>query len=701
MSTSSGSEHVKDGLLAHLAIQLRPSLAKYLTKGGVIETAVYGLGQQGRRHALLMREYGAPVAAAIHPGHGAAVLHESIPVYASMAEMLRAHPHIAVVSIWKHFATATDAALEAIEARIPIVVLIAEGIPVQDAQRLRAAAHRCNVLLFGPNTPGIIFPPERIKAGMLPDVFYPAEPEPGVFTSEGVTITSRSGAILYHLSDALAASGIALNGVLGIGGDAVVGSDFVDVVPRVMSYPNTHAVVIAGEIGGCKEELFAEAMRAQPERFPKPVVALLSGRCAPTGKTMGHAGAIIAPGANYGTYAAKKTALESVGVTVVNSQTDLVKAVKKALGGRTYFDPARYRAHMKTLWEEPPRKTGWTTSITRVEPNVLMVRGVPLQDLINGASLVACTALMIEGAIPDKRACSKLEALGCELALLPAARMTLPKDAPISQRAATLFLADAPFAAFTGTDAEWGIACVARMCACVAKSLGHTLPDSGDFGALCATALVGKPARDPALRKLLEAILAASIDHGVTPPSAQATILAASVRATMQAAVANGTCAITHVHGGAGREAAEFFLACLERSRRDAIPPREAAELILRERMAEGRRIEGLGHRVHTEDPRRDPLWRLADKLHRSGPAVALSRDLEEIATTVRGMRLPINVDGVIGAIIADCGLPPITASALFVLGRSAGLAAHYIEEIRTQQPMRQIDFRQAVYRGK
>src|SRR5690606_22334467 len=125
---------------------------------------------------------------------------------------------------------------------------------------------------------------------------------------------------------------------------------------------------------------------------------------------------------------------------------------------------------------------------------------------------------------------------------------------------------------------------------------------------------------------------------------------------------------------------------------------RQAAEALIRERMRSGRRIEGLGHRVHTEDPRRDPLWKLADSLGLAGPATALSKELEDILYRVRGVRLPINVDGVIGALIADMELPPITASAAFILGRTAGLIAHYAEEVTTQQPMRRIDFAHARY---
>jgi succinyl-CoA synthetase alpha subunit len=209
-------------------------------------------------------------------------------------------------SVWRHYSTAKDATIEAIEAGIPMVILISEGIPLKDVRDILVAARKHKTLLIGGNTPGVIFPPEGIKAGMLPDVFYPEEVSPETYGPKGVTIISRSGAILYHLSDALASVGIAQNAVLGVGGDGAIGSTFRDLVPFAMAYKNTDLVVVAGEIGGCQEELLAEDIKKNPKKYPKPLVALISGAHAPEGKTMGHAGAIVSPGQIYGTFQSKR-----------------------------------------------------------------------------------------------------------------------------------------------------------------------------------------------------------------------------------------------------------------------------------------------------------------------------------------------------------------------------------------------------------
>jgi len=200
--------------------------------------------------------------------------------------------------------------------------------------------------------------------------------------------------------------------------------------------------------------------------------------------------------------------------------------------------------------------------------------------------------------------------------------------------------------------------------------------------------------------RLVEALAVASVDHGVTPPSAQATILAATVRAPFEMALASGAGAITDVHGGAGAQAAEFFRACVAKAEADDVPVEEAAHELLLELSRAGRRLAGLGHRVHTEDPRRNVLWERAKACGAAGPCVELSRRIEDLFEEVRGFRLPINVDGVIGSVVADLGLPEIAAKALFVLGRIAGLSAHYFEEVRTQPPMRRVNFAEAQYRG-
>jgi citrate synthase len=164
--------------------------------------------------------------------------------------------------------------------------------------------------------------------------------------------------------------------------------------------------------------------------------------------------------------------------------------------------------------------------------------------------------------------------------------------------------------------------------------------------------------------------------------------------------VAQGVGAITDIHGGAGEKAAVFFRRSADLAAEKGLSLEDATRTVIRAYIREGKRIEGMGHRVHTQDPRRDVLWAMAEENGLAGPCVAVSRIAGEALSEVRGLSLPINVDGVIGAIIADMGLPPALAKALFIIGRTMGLSAHHFEEVTTEPPMRPIVFSEAVYRG-
>jgi len=604
---------------------------------------------------------------------------------------------------------AKESVIETIEAGIPLVVLITEGIPLRDVREMLVAARRKRTALIGGNSPGIIFPPEQVKIGMLPDVFYPEEIAPGKFGPSGVTIISRSGAILYHMSDALASAGIAQNAVIGIGGDAAIGSTFVDLVPLVMNHPHTDLVVIAGEIGGIQEERLAEDIRTHPERYPKPLVALVSGAHAPEGKTMGHAGAIVSPGQNYGTFNSKKEALEGAGVTVVNSQYDLIQAVKTKLN-KTYFDPERYYQKMRQIWEAKVAAPSWGTLITEVKPNNLMISGYPLQEIIGRKALLDVANLLIEGEFANSESLEELRKIALKGALESKPSILRYEDEDISQTLARALICDKTLAAFSqkgrlGPRRKTAFT-LGRIGRYLAAILGTTtaldgLSEESSFTELMYRTITGNSAFDREKGRLIEAMSVASVDHGVTPPSAQVAIISASTRVDYAVSVASGIGAITDIHGGAGTKAALFFSQCVSRSKKEGIDLKEATEKEVTEYIRAGRRIEGLGHRIHTQDPRRDVLWKLSEAAGISAENVAVSKIISEVFKQVRGMDLPINVDGVIGSIVADMGLNPVIAKALFIWGRVAGLSAHYFEEILSQPEMRNINFAQAVYKGK
>jgi len=698
-----------DGMIYYIIKKIRPELAKRVAETNLLETIIVGLGGQGMKHAGLMHSFGTHIAAGVAPNRGGSRIYEEIPVYNSVNELLKEHSNIVAASIWRHYSTARDAAHEVIEAGIPLVVLITEGIPLKDVRDVIIAARKYNTVLIGGNTPGLIFPPEKIKIGMLPDIFYPEEIKPGLPGPKGVTIISRSGAILYHMSDAMASAGIAQNAVIGIGGDGAIGSVFTDLVPMAMEYENTDLVIVAGEIGGCQEELLARHIEANPDLYKKPLVALLSGAHAPEGKTMGHAGAIITPNMETGTFLSKKRALESAGVPVVNSQYDLIKTVQEKLGGKKYFQPERYYDRMRKIWEAPPKISGWGTSITKVEPNNLVVRGYPMQELIRHASFIEAVHLIIHGELPDKAQEKTLTELAVEAAKKRVPEVIHSPKENISKTLGKYLLIDEELARFQPignlASTEKSVFCLGRTAAFLANIQGNASlitglsPDEPFSGSLYQM-ITGSKKVDLSRARMLEAMVVASIDHGVTPPSAQASIIASSVRAAYEVAVAHGVGAITDVHGGAGEKAAIFFLECINRAEKDKTSFEKSTRTVMSEFINSGRRIEGMGHRIHTRDPRRNILWEIADSTGVSGPSTAISKIAGDLLYEVRGIHLPINVDGVIGAIIADMGLDHKLAKALFIYGRIAGLSAHYFEEISTQPQMRRINFAEAVYKG-
>ncbi len=697
------------GMLYYLIKQSHPEIAGHIEETNEIDTIVVGLGRQGARHAGLMQEFGTKITAGIAPGRGGTRVHETIPVYETVKDCLKDHPYIAAASIWKHYSTARDATIEVIEAGIPVVVLISEGIPIRDVRDILVAARMHGALLIGGNSPGVIFPPERVKVGMLPDIFYPEETGSGQLGPNGVTIISRSGAILYHMSDALASVGIAQNAVIGVGGDGAIGSTFSDLVPLAMKYPHTDLVVIAGEIGGIQEERLAKDIADHPEKYPKPIIAEISGAHAPAGKTMGHAGAIVAPGQSYGTFESKRSALESAGVTVVNSQYDLIVEVEKSLG-KKYFDTDRYYEKMRTIWEAPPKAPSWATLITKVEPNNLMLSGYPLQQIVERKTLLETACLLVKGEFPSPKALEEQRKVALQAVAESGPIVKLDQGEDVSKTLAKTLLLDKALAAFTtvGTDGEvlktsYALGRIANYLGTIlgTSSALKGLPDDISFADVIGRIITGKAECGKDVSKMLEKMIIASVDHGVTPPSAQATLIAASTRTPYEVAVAHGVGVITDVHGGAGAKAAEFFSQCVSRATAKNIDLEGATREVMSEYIRDGRRIEGMGHRVHTKDPRRDVLWSLADEAGIAGDNVEVSKIVAGVFKQVRGMDLPINVDGVIGAIVADMKLDPWLAKVLFIWGRVAGLSAHYFEEVASQPQMRRINFGEVVYKGK
>ena len=267
---------------------------------------VQGLtGREGRFHALRNRAYGTNLVAGVTPGKEGQDV-EGVPVFNTVAGAVAGtDANTSLIFVPARFAV--DALYEAVDAGIGTVVLITENIPVLDMTRAYNYVRAKGVTLIGPNCPGVISP-GKANVGIIP----------GEITHEGpVGLVSRSGTLTYQVMAEMAAAGVGQTTCVGIGGDPVVGSNFIDVLTKFQADGETEAVVMIGEIGGDEEE---QAARFVAEHMSKPVVAYIAGFEAPVGKRMGHAGAIIS--GSSGTAQAKAEALESAGVRVGRSPTE-------------------------------------------------------------------------------------------------------------------------------------------------------------------------------------------------------------------------------------------------------------------------------------------------------------------------------------------------------------------------------------------
>ncbi len=268
-------------------------------------------GREGSFHTKQMIEFGTNVVAGVTPGKGGVDVCD-VPVFDSVAEAAESvNPNATVIFVPPRFAA--DAIFEAIDSKIELIVCITEGIPVHDMMHVCAYLEKSSSRLIGPNSPGITAPGGS-KAGIMPNQIH----RPG-----NVGLVSRSGTLTYEIIDLLSKSGIGQSSSVGIGGDQVIGTSFVEILKLFEEDPDTHAVVLVGEIGGSAEEDAVEFIR----RMGKPVIAYIVGVSAPPGKTMGHAGAIASAGS--GTALEKIRAFEDAGITVGRSPKDIVKIFSK------------------------------------------------------------------------------------------------------------------------------------------------------------------------------------------------------------------------------------------------------------------------------------------------------------------------------------------------------------------------------------
>jgi succinyl-CoA synthetase alpha subunit len=276
---------------------------------------VQGLGKAGTFHANQCRDYGTTIVGAVKPGKGGTV-QDGYPLFNTVAEAVRKTGANASM-VFVPPAGAADAITEAADAGIAVIVAITEGIPVLDmARAMLFLKTRPGSRLVGPNCPGVITP-GQCKIGIMPGYIHKPGP---------VGVVSRSGTLTYEGVHQLTALGLGQSTCVGIGGDPVAGTSFVDVLRLFQNDPQTEAILMMGEIGGTAEEAAAHFIR---NNVSKPVAAFIAGQTAPPGKRMGHAGAIISGGS--GTAKDKLAALRGAGVVVADSPADLGVSVQKAI----------------------------------------------------------------------------------------------------------------------------------------------------------------------------------------------------------------------------------------------------------------------------------------------------------------------------------------------------------------------------------
>jgi succinyl-CoA synthetase alpha subunit len=267
-------------------------------------------GREGEFHARQMLEYGTNVVAGVTPGKGGGWV-AGVPVFDTMGEAINAtEANASIIYVPARFAP--DAILEAADAGIELVVCITEGVPVLDMIKVRAHLDCTDTRLIGPNCPGIITPGEA-KVGIMPGHIHSPGP---------IGLVSRSGTLTYEVVHALTEKGLGQSTAIGIGGDPIIGTDFIDVLELFEADPRTKQVVLIGEIGGTDEQRAAEFIS---RNMTKPVTSFIAGQTAPPGKRMGHAGAIIEGGE--GTAAEKITAFEAVGVRVAKHPGEIAELV--------------------------------------------------------------------------------------------------------------------------------------------------------------------------------------------------------------------------------------------------------------------------------------------------------------------------------------------------------------------------------------
>jgi succinyl-CoA synthetase alpha subunit len=282
-----------------------------------IKVLIQGItGNAARLHTKNMLDYGTKIIAGVRPGGGGGDVH-GVPVYDSVVQATSKHPIDTTILFVPPKGTKA-AALEALNAGIQTIVIVAEHVPLHDNLEILEEAEKKGALVIGPNTPGLISPPEQTKLGFVPSQYFIPGP---------IGVASRSGTLTYEIVSRLTLNGLGQTTCIGVGGDPIVGTPFPKILQLFEKDPETKAVLLIGEIGGTREEEAAELIKAH--KITKPVFSYLVGRTAPEGQRVGHAGALIE--GSQGTIESKLAYFKEAGVPVAETPAEVVRIAKEIL----------------------------------------------------------------------------------------------------------------------------------------------------------------------------------------------------------------------------------------------------------------------------------------------------------------------------------------------------------------------------------
>ena len=680
-------------------------------------------GKQGTKISREMTDYGTHVVAGVTPGKGGEEV-DGVPVYETVAEAIMAHPeaNASLVSVPKD--AAREAAFEAITTgRIRLVNILTEGVPRRDAAAIVQCAEDYGVRVVGPASVGIINPVERTKIGAI------GGNDPGVFYPGHIAIFSKSGGMCLSLAtEIFNALGYGTSLVVGIGGDRISGTSFRDLLELVRGDPGTWLVILNGEIGGTYEE-DAAAYIAETG-YPKRVVVRLTGIGAqelfPRGSRMGHAGAIIGEAA--GSYESKIEACERAGIPVAKTSDELITLVERAMPrqGPDLDHAVTEELELVSIdkmklenLKAQLRAVQIRTGITQIADGMPYFRGYPITDLMRHASIAEMAFMALR-----KQDVSHEDAFGLKRDLLYCARHLAPSASAIETAvasyasgapmqvaisAALLAMPEPDVAALPRDIADRyspaqaaALILVPAAITLTAHLLGH--PDAWD-GVACIEGAVLKALSGQNLgaqrREVLRAAFVACVDHTPATPSSLAAVACYSGGNSLKTGLAAGITAMGDTHAGAGEGAARVLTDFLTRYHQamaasgvfeaDGVKVTGLTELgayvvdkITGVYGGEKRRIPGYGHRYYStygQDPRAQALLQIACELGVAGEACELALAVEHSLREKKSPGLCINVDGAIGALLCDLGLPPEAGKPMFIMPRSIGMLGQLLEQ--------------------